>query len=206
MSSSPTLSTSSAEMSPGDPVFQRHPKIARICPICHKSFNHPSNLQAHMNIHTGDTPFQCPHPNCDRAFNVKSNMKRHYRMHLTETEAQSLMKPRAPATPYKCHHCSKIFNHPSNLRVHLNSHTAETSFDCVLCDKSFNVRSNLTRHQRSKHPTIMTNKGSIVDSRGSVEPDPPTIHLQPRSGANLGILRPRSPFAAPAVSARLSSA
>ncbi|KAJ7174791.1 hypothetical protein C8R46DRAFT_891860, partial [Mycena filopes] len=52
-----------------------------ICPQCHKRFQRPSSLKIHANIHTGDTPYSCPHPGCGRAFNVASNMRRHFRKH-----------------------------------------------------------------------------------------------------------------------------
>ncbi|KAJ7166219.1 hypothetical protein C8R46DRAFT_823491, partial [Mycena filopes] len=55
---------------------KKHP-----CSICGRSFNRPSSLRIHANMHTGAMPFECPHPGCGRAFNVNSNMRRHFRNH-----------------------------------------------------------------------------------------------------------------------------
>ncbi|KAJ6596176.1 hypothetical protein DFH09DRAFT_834630, partial [Mycena vulgaris] len=52
-----------------------------ICGTCGKCFSRPSSLHIHVNTHTGETPFICPHPGCGRSFNVKSNMRRHFRNH-----------------------------------------------------------------------------------------------------------------------------
>ncbi|TDL26165.1 hypothetical protein BD410DRAFT_716077 [Rickenella mellea] len=51
------------------------------CPYCAKRFNRPSSLKIHINTHTGEKPFQCPHPGCGRCFSVQSNMRRHSRIH-----------------------------------------------------------------------------------------------------------------------------
>ncbi|KAF7325093.1 C2H2 finger domain transcription factor mtfA [Mycena kentingensis (nom. inval.)] len=52
-----------------------------VCATCQKRFNRPSSLRIHMNVHSGATPYRCPHPGCGRAFNVSSNMRRHLRNH-----------------------------------------------------------------------------------------------------------------------------
>ncbi|SCU83510.1 LAFA_0D04016g1_1 [Lachancea sp. 'fantastica'] len=52
------------------------------CVECGKSFQRPSSLATHMNIHTGDKPHVCPFPNCGRHFNARSNMVRHHRLHF----------------------------------------------------------------------------------------------------------------------------
>ncbi|KAL5523901.1 hypothetical protein ACEPAG_8074 [Sanghuangporus baumii] len=52
-----------------------------LCQYCGKGFARPSSLRIHNNSHTGEKPFQCPHPDCGRCFSVHSNMRRHYRVH-----------------------------------------------------------------------------------------------------------------------------
>lgn len=51
------------------------------CNHCIKSFSRPSSLRIHVYSHTGEKPFQCPHPGCGRSFSVHSNMRRHLRVH-----------------------------------------------------------------------------------------------------------------------------
>ncbi|KAJ7500045.1 hypothetical protein FB451DRAFT_1016154 [Mycena latifolia] len=60
-----------------------------VCHACGKRFNRPSSLRIHRNTHTGETPFQCPHPGCGRTFNVNSNMRRHFRNHSAPGEEHS---------------------------------------------------------------------------------------------------------------------
>ncbi|KAJ7079378.1 hypothetical protein B0H15DRAFT_891431 [Mycena belliarum] len=50
-----------------------------------------------------------------------------------------------------CPKCSKRFNRPSSLRIHLNTHTGATPFRCPHpgCGRAFNVNSNMRRHYRN---------------------------------------------------------
>ncbi|PBK59266.1 hypothetical protein ARMSODRAFT_899505, partial [Armillaria solidipes] len=47
--------------------------------------------------------------------------------------------------------CNKSFNRPSNLRIHVNTHTGATPFRCPFpgCGRKFNVNSNMRRHYRN---------------------------------------------------------
>ncbi|KXN91070.1 Zinc finger protein C25B8.19c [Leucoagaricus sp. SymC.cos] len=96
------------------------------CKFCGKLFNRPSSLrvndfdiisefqqsnnqQIHLNSHTGEKPFICPHPDCGRSFSVLSNMRRHARVHMNNSKEQgpeesndetsSQPSPTIPSTP-----------------------------------------------------------------------------------------------------------
>jgi uncharacterized Zn-finger protein len=51
---------------------------------------------------------------------------------------------------YSCLHCHKLFERPSTLKTHMNSHTGERPFGCPNngCGRSFSVRSNMMRHHK----------------------------------------------------------
>ena len=49
-----------------------------------------------------------------------------------------------------CKICNKLFERPSTLKTHMNSHTGDRPFLCPnpSCDRRFSVRSNMNRHYR----------------------------------------------------------
>lgn len=86
-----------------------------------------------------------------------------------------------------CPTCSKRFNRPSSLRIHVNTHTGATPFRCPYpnCGREFNVNSNMRRHLRNHSASGATRShqpetdGATSRSRrkragsGSTEPDSP---------------------------------
>ncbi|KAM0210011.1 hypothetical protein ACHAQI_006123 [Fusarium lateritium] len=52
---------------------------------------------------------------------------------------------------YTCQHCSKVCTKLSNLRSHLQIHTGERHFGCVLCGSRFARSSDRMRHMRTQH-------------------------------------------------------
>ncbi|KZT12571.1 uncharacterized protein LAESUDRAFT_5761 [Laetiporus sulphureus 93-53] len=60
------------------------------CTICGKGFAQKSNLETHMNTHTGATPHKCPYPNCNEAF--KDPARRHRHMKAVHQHVSSRRK------------------------------------------------------------------------------------------------------------------
>ncbi|KAJ6460190.1 hypothetical protein C8R45DRAFT_842854 [Mycena sanguinolenta] len=72
-----------------------------------------------------------------------------------------------------CPNCSKRFNRPSSLRIHLNTHTGATPFRCPhpSCGRAFNVNSNMRRHFRNHGPSVFTSKPAL-SADNSTTPSP----------------------------------
>lgn len=70
---------------------------------------------------------------------------------------QNLVEPPKKKKPiHVCELCQKLFERPSTLKTHMNSHTGERPFKCpnISCNRSFSVRSNMNRHYRRCYYSI----------------------------------------------------
>ncbi|XP_054833916.1 zinc finger protein 383-like [Eublepharis macularius] len=103
------------------------------CPVCGKSFNFKSSLNAHWRMHKVDKPFECLE--CGKRLSTTASFKTHQRIHTGER-------------PFKCSVCGKTFSQSSGLTSHLRIHTGEKPYTCSECGKSFSQSSALTSHQR----------------------------------------------------------
>lgn len=74
--------------------------------------------------------------------------------------------------PYKCTYgnCKYTFDRDSNLKKHLFMHSSKRSFDCENCDKTYKTKSDLVRHSRLKHSTIVKNINFIGYRRDLLNP------------------------------------
>ncbi|CCL99421.1 uncharacterized protein FIBRA_01439 [Fibroporia radiculosa] len=48
-----------------------------VCHICGKGFSQKSNLETHLNTHTGEAPHKCPYPGCEEFFKDPARRHRH---------------------------------------------------------------------------------------------------------------------------------
>lgn len=107
------------------------------CAQCNRTFSHPTYLEVHSRIHSGEKPFVCNY--CGRRFSQRANLNRHTLGHLGEK-------------PNLCHICGKGFIQKTQLDDHLIQHSDKLPFSCRLCSHSFKDRFTLRQHVFHRHP------------------------------------------------------
>ncbi|XP_069849488.1 zinc finger protein 556-like, partial [Dipodomys merriami] len=101
------------------------------CGRCGNVFTHPSSLQRHIRIHTGQKPHKCGV--CGKAFSRPSYLRTHEKTHSGEK-------------PHACGVCGKAFLRPYSLTVHARVHTGEKPFECARCGRPFSCPKSFRAH------------------------------------------------------------
>lgn len=148
-----------------------------VCPLCFKYFAYKDSLRRHHNrVHINNDPgtpkpFKCLV--CFADFSDKSNLRRHHiKFHkdhegkLSNTKVRAAQKPQkkqklrsltdspCPADSdgkYPCKICTAVFRRKEKRDNHLNKHTGQKPFQCMLCPKNFMSAAYLTKHQKILH-------------------------------------------------------
>ena len=90
----------------------------------------------------------------------KNNLKI-FNSHSTETTLnvtqfpQSFTENNSVLPLFKCSFCPNIYTSAYKKREHERTHTGERPFDCKICPYKSTQNSNLKRHVRLHHPSIM---------------------------------------------------
>ncbi|XP_014287682.1 uncharacterized protein shn isoform X3 [Halyomorpha halys] len=71
-----------------------------------------------------------------------------------------------------CGVCNKVFNKPSQLRLHVNIHFFERPFRCESCAVSFRTKGHLQKHQRSLSHLNKVNMNSTFGTATTSNPRP----------------------------------
>ncbi len=104
------------------------------CAICEQTFTWKASLKQHLNaIHHNLKPFCCTI--CGTSFSSNSKVRRHEKTHTGEKSVT-------------CDLCKKGFWSKLDLSRHIDAvHHKLKPFLCVLCGKSFSIRSNWRKHK-----------------------------------------------------------
>ncbi|KAF5500908.1 Transcription factor IIIA [Colletotrichum siamense] len=148
-------------------------------PDCHKTFNRPARLAAHLRSHTDDRPFKCTYPGCDKDYREEKHLRQHVKGSHTQERA------------YTCTHdgCGKSFLTATRLRRHQDVHAGQERFRCreyPPCNQSFRKHNTLQRHIRSEHlgahayPCQEPDCGAGFDSQGALRNHTRREHSEPQ--------------------------
>lgn len=103
---------------------------------------------------------------CHMSFKLKSHQKQHMATHLTKVNDSLRTKARACAVAsprshapspsikdFQCSYegCGKRYSGPTNLKIHLRTHTGERPYSCPHCDSAFTAKGNLMKHFKRIH-------------------------------------------------------
>ncbi|XP_038059517.1 zinc finger protein 208-like isoform X2 [Patiria miniata] len=94
------------------------------CKVCGMEFETKEDLKSHSSsVHSSDASLSCS--TCNRNFSCKQSLKIHI---------QSIHDNKD--RPFKCTLCDKAFNRKDIMEEHVNLHTKEKVYSCIICQHS----------------------------------------------------------------------
>ncbi|KAL6071906.1 hypothetical protein STEG23_025666 [Scotinomys teguina] len=145
-------------------------KFPHICVECGKGFRHPSDLKKHIQVHTGEKPYEYQY--CEYKSSESSKLERHIKtkhnreipfkcgiciLTFSDTkEAKKHALTHQEAKTYQCLHCNYKNSNSRNLKRHVISvHTKDYPHKCEMCSKGFHRPSDLKRHEATHQSKIL---------------------------------------------------
>ena len=104
-------------------------------PGCSTSFQFPSELKRHLDIHNNTPRFKCPY--CQFTAHLGTNFNDHMTAHYGELE-------------YKCNICGHIAKSQSDLKTHIDIHD-ETKYKCTICSTICSTKKSHKDHVNEHH-------------------------------------------------------
>ena len=101
------------------------------CPDCGKQYSNMSNLNRHMQVHSGNYRYTCQV--CLKGFMAKHHLDDHMKKHEGKAHV--------------CEYCYKPFQSSSQFQKHLREHTGQYPFHCATCNQGFHLRAKLEAHE-----------------------------------------------------------
>ena len=109
------------------------------CSQCMHTFTSKPNLERHVRLHTGQTPYQCS--KCGQGFSRKDNFTLHQLLHK---------KPK----PFTCTFCGKSYKDRYSLKMHFTQrHNMTLLHTCMQCGEGYADTQLYLQHRRS-HPEV----------------------------------------------------
>ena len=147
-------------------VLRFHGTEEHPCQLCSFKSKWKTGLKKHLRQKHTDTGRQKSICNiCGIYLSCQNDVSRH----VKEVHDRSVS--------YQCSYCAKSFHKKANMKVHLNIHTGEKPYSCVLCGRAFGGASNLYHHKKKHHPD---KKNVKVNQEENVKTD--KDDHQPESG------------------------
>ncbi|KAI9554526.1 hypothetical protein GHT06_019799 [Daphnia sinensis] len=153
-------------------VARQRVKLPCPVPTCKKEFTGKTQLQVHLNFHTGSRPYVCTRDKCEKTFRSNAALKKHIRIHNYEKPFQcpqcdtrfgskdilarhmSSHDLQRPIKSYICSRCGMAFIQQTQLNEHqIKEHQSSETFACTACDRIYKRRWRLQKHYKQKHST-----------------------------------------------------